>query len=619
MERNSQPASRDTNESRRSPGLLARWAGSLRTKIFLLFALVAIAVLFTSFALVKRRIDAQIETLIDKELRVEVATMSAILGREEDARLVTASNIAASPRLMAAVLTRDPATVQNEAQKFREALGAEVFAVADSAGTLLAASGIDARMLNAMPALPYALRGQPVTDTHAAGGRVLQVAIVPLGVTEHVAGVVIVGNDVRVTLDAVRPLIDGDLSVIAGDSVLYSTSPRAAWPALVRTAAAPESITVPHVHPASLDGERTLVAQLPISPFARNRPVLAITRSVDDARTQFRAPISHDMVLLALGTLLALVGASFVIARTVTQPVRALVGGARALQAGDLDHRIRVASSDELAYLADAFDAMRVSLKAKIDELSALNRDLAERMDELRAAQETLVRNEKLAATGQLVAQLSHELNNPIHNVQNSLEVIRRRLPESDERRAFLDMARGEIERMARLTRQLLDFHRPVHPAFADVDVRRVVEDTLVLSQSEMEAAHVRSHIECDENVPLIRASADHLRQVFLNLVINAVEAMPNGGDLRIGIGPASDAVVIRVSDTGVGIPPEARPKVFDAFFTTKGAISGVGLGLSVTWGIVREHHGTIDVTDTPGGGTTFTLRLPVNQPEDAA
>jgi signal transduction histidine kinase len=227
------------------------------------------------------------------------------------------------------------------------------------------------------------------------------------------------------------------------------------------------------------------------------------------------------------------------------------------------------------------------------------------------------VRNEKLAATGQLVAQLSHELNNPIHNVQNSLEVIRRRLPEADERRAFLDMARAEIERMSRLTRQLLDFHRPVRPAFADVDVMRLLEDTLAMSQRELQDARVITQVTCAEDVPLIRASADHVRQVFLNLAINAVEAMPDGGRLTVDITREGDAVAIRIADTGVGIPANARSKIFDAFFTTKGAMSGVGLGLSVTWGIVRDHHGTIDVSDAPGGGAVFTVRLPVHQPDE--
>lgn len=564
-----------------------------------------------------RRIDAQLEGMIHRELRVEVATLSAILAREESSRMVTVANIAASPRLLAAVLTHDSPTVQREAERFRDALGAGLFAVVDSAGSLLAASGTDAHALQSAVALGRALAGQQVSDAHRAGSRMFQIAAVPIGVAEHVAGAVVVGDDLQSTLRELHSLSDADLSILAAGHVVGSTLPASDWEELGRAAPVPDTISVPHEYPISLGGERVLVAQLPLSPFPSGRPVLLITKSVDDARAQFRGPISHDMLLLALGTLAMLVAASFVIARTVTRPVRALVEGARALQTGDLDHRIPVRSSDEFAFLAQAFDAMRLSLKAKIDELSALNEDLAHRMEELRAAQETLVRNEKLAATGRLVAQLSHELNNPIHNVQNSLEVIRRRLPDDDERRAFLDMARSEIERMARLTRQMLDFHRPVRLVFADVDLCAVVRETLAMSRRELDAARVTCQITCADDLPAVRASADHMRQVFLNLAINAVEAMPSGGSLAIDVAREGEAVVVRFRDTGIGIPEPHRAKIFDAFFTTKGAVSGVGLGLSVTWGIVREHHGTIDVSDAPGGGTIFTLRIPVTQPEE--
>jgi C4-dicarboxylate-specific signal transduction histidine kinase len=615
------PANHRRRPTTRLGVLLRRLTGSFQAKIFVLFSLVTLAILLVSFALVNRRVGLELENTISHELGTQRAALAGILRLEEETRLVAVANIASSPRLVAALSTNDPATIQHELEKVREAWGSDIFAIADADGRLLASAGFPARDRASAPILRRALAGEQVTDVlvlSVNGGQVDRVAAFPIRVPEKVVGAALIGDALgRRELEGLQNSTDCDLTLVSDDRVLASTVPENLWRDLVTGAHIRHGSGRLSPHMVRVGGERIQTVTLPLNDEVLDRPVLLLSKSVDRARTTFLAPITRDTLLLGLLTLIALLAASLAIARSVTRPVRALVGGARALEAGDLDFHLAVSSRDELGYLARAFDAMRLSLKAKIDELSEVNRDLADRMEELRRAQETLVRSEKLAATGTLVAQLSHELNNPIHNLQNCMEVIRRRLPEGDERRQFAEMALSEIARMARLTRQLLDFHRPSRLTLADVNVASVVRETLSMSDADLRAAHVRAELTSDPSLPTVRASADHLKQVFLNLVLNAVEAMPQGGRLSIRAERDGDAVAVCFQDEGGGIHPEHRSQIFDAFFTTKGAVSGVGLGLSVSWSIVREHGGTIDVADAPGGGTIFTVRLPRDGAQD--
>lgn len=585
---------------------------SFHARLFLLFGCVALAILVVSFLLVARRVEVELESTLERELRFEHVALGYIQGREADARMVSALNIAASPRLLAALSTRDPATVAHEAEKFQLALDSDLFALFDERGARMAVLGHESSRWLSAPIVRDALAGRTRTTVVVVGRTVYRLSAVPLVEPDRVAGALVVGDALGAEeLRDLQKASDCDLSLVAGQRVVSSTLPQSQWRA---TEAALEAGTLLHRDAPTLGtvaGERVYAVNVRLGGTEPAAPVLVLTKSVDQARRLFLTPILRDTLVLGLLTLVALLLASYAVARTVTRPVRALVSGARALQAGDLDHHLLLDSRDEMGYLARAFDQMRESLKQKIEELSSVNRDLAARMEELREAQETLVRNEKLAATGTLVAQLSHELNNPIHNLQTCLEVIRRRAPADDDRHQFIEMAQSEIARMARLTRQLLDFHRPTQLAYAVVDLESVVRETLAMCEGQLEAAHVRTSFVAQEALAPIELSPDHVKQVFLNLVLNAIDAMPQGGELAVRLDARDAWYAVEFRDSGVGIRPEYRSKIFDAFFTTKGAVSGVGLGLSVSWGIVREHGGRIDVADAPGGGAVFTVRLP--------
>ncbi len=241
---------------------------------------------------------------------------------------------------------------------------------------------------------------------------------------------------------------------------------------------------------------------------------------------------------------------------------------------------------------------------------------------ERRRVEQILFDSEKLAATGRLAASIAHELNNPLEAIQNSLYVLLERVPEGHPDRGFVEIARKETARMSRILREMLGFYKP-QLEMGKTDVNALVEDAEALLAKRLRERGVKLDKRLDLELPVIRASADQLKQVILNLLLNAADAMPQGGTItltttviggaRIGL-PSGRSVQVQVRDTGVGISEEHLQRVFEPFFSTKGA-KGSGLGLWVSSGIVQAHGGTLQVRSVMGRGTVFTLVLPVEGP----
>jgi PAS domain S-box-containing protein len=243
---------------------------------------------------------------------------------------------------------------------------------------------------------------------------------------------------------------------------------------------------------------------------------------------------------------------------------------------------------------------------------------------ERRRLEQVLFDTEKLAATGRLAASIAHEINNPLEAVQNSLYLLSRAVPEGAPERSFLDIATRETQRMSRILRQMLGFYRPT-TSMGPTDVNALVLEAETLVAKRLRENSVRIEKELMPTLPLIRASADQLKQVLLNLFLNATEAMPQGGRLIVatqtgGGGEldaySADAIRIDVRDTGTGISEEAVARIFEPFFSTK-MEKGTGLGLWVSHGIVQAHGGTLKVRSRSGHGTTFTITLPIAGPQD--
>jgi two-component system NtrC family sensor kinase len=334
--------------------------------------------------------------------------------------------------------------------------------------------------------------------------------------------------------------------------------------------------------------------------------------------------------MLAAGLSVLVLGAfvGFVAQRAVVRPVAQLVSATRAVAAGDYTTEISVATTGELGALEQSFNEMIAALSTARAERQALLETLEQQVEErtaaLKEAQAQLVQSEKLSSLGRLAASIAHEINNPLAGILTYAKLLIRMLDggEIDEpTRAtsvkHLKLVQRETERCTAIVRNLLDFARQRPLSLKDTDVVAVVEEavSLVGHQAALKGLTISKALAA---VPHIQADAGQLRQAVVNIMLNGFEAMQSGGALRIrcGLTPDGKHIEFACEDSGVGIPPDRLAKIFDPFFSTKEM--GTGLGLSVVYGIVERHGGTIDIRSEVGTGTTVVIRLPTARRAEA-
>lgn len=260
-------------------------------------------------------------------------------------------------------------------------------------------------------------------------------------------------------------------------------------------------------------------------------------------------------------------------------------------------------------------------------QTAALQRDLArsrieyaEAQARLDAAQAQLLQSAKLAAVGELSASVAHEINNPLYAARNSLYLVEQDLPPDAPQRAFLEIAQTELGRIARIITRMRDFYRPSRAELLSTDVNNLLNETIELVRTHLRHSLVTLNLELSDDLPPIIAHADQLRQVFLNIILNACDAMPEGGCLTVGTRCRRDsqgndqAVEVSIADNGVGISDEHLEHLFEPFYTTKP--QGTGLGLAISAHIVTQHAGRISVESSVGKGSLFTIVLPLNGAE---
>jgi two-component system, NtrC family, sensor kinase len=225
--------------------------------------------------------------------------------------------------------------------------------------------------------------------------------------------------------------------------------------------------------------------------------------------------------------------------------------------------------------------------------------------------EEQMSQTEKLTSLGLLAAGVAHEVNTPLAVISNYIQMLAKQMPEGDPRQSIIEKIVKQTFRASEIVNNLLNFSRTGAAEAADVDVNRVVEETLALVAHPLKTSQIQVVKQLGETLPPVRGSANKLQQVFLNLFLNARDAMPSGGMLEVRTGAHNGSVEIEVADTGAGIAREHIHRIFDPFFTTKSNGRGTGLGLSVSYGIIKEHSGKIDVRSTPGKGTSFHVEFP--------
>lgn len=316
--------------------------------------------------------------------------------------------------------------------------------------------------------------------------------------------------------------------------------------------------------------------------------------------------------VIGLTLLVALVVGSWFAAR-IARPVGSLGEAASLVTRGQFDARVDHSRLTEVEQVATAFETMRDALALRIEELGAMNAELEDRQKRLGVLQAELVQRDRLAAASRLLAQLAHEVRNPIASVRNCLEVLRRRVSHDEEASELADLAIDELLRMHELAEQMLDFHRP-QSVDGDCDAAAVAADVAAVVRVALRGREVEVTVLAPDAVPTAMPP-DALKQVLLNLVRNAEEAIGDSGEVEIRVTRSGSDARIDVIDDGPGIEEEHVSRVFDPFFTTKREMRGVGLGLFTAAGLVQRYGGRVEAfpRTATGGGARLRIEVPLS------
>jgi two-component system NtrC family sensor kinase len=329
-------------------------------------------------------------------------------------------------------------------------------------------------------------------------------------------------------------------------------------------------------------------------------------------------------------TLIALVDISLLswlfVWRLVGQPLKRLKDGTKQLAEGNLGYQLQVDSSDEVGELASSFNRMSLQLRSANEEIVAWAKTLEDRVDqktrELKRAHEHMLQAEKMATIGKMAAVVAHEINNPLSGILTYAKLLRRWIErgemegaKKDDAEQCLELIAEESRRCGDLVKNLLTFSRTAPLNVQTTDLNTVVDRAVRLVAHQMELNGVELHLELPPGLPRVQCDPGQIEQVLLALIMNAIDAMPRGGNLWVGTKLDEDAgeEIFWVRDDGSGIPQDILPQIFEPFLTTKESGKSVGLGLAVSQNIVARHRGRIEVTSELGKGTTFTVTLPLD------
>ncbi len=335
---------------------------------------------------------------------------------------------------------------------------------------------------------------------------------------------------------------------------------------------------------------------------------------------------SRGMVIYTVSaTLLVAVLIWLFIWRVVARPIKALSKGTERLSQGDLGYQIPAPSQDEVGELARSFNSMSLRLRAADEETAAWARTLEDRVDEktheLKRAHDHVLHVEKMASIGKMAAVVAHEINNPLAGILTYAKLLRKWADRDEmkggklqEAAQCLDLIAAESRRCGEIVKNLLNFSRTAPMNLETTDLNSVIDRSIRLVQHQLDMGGIELHLDLAEDLPRVQCDPAQIEQVLLALVMNALDAMPHGGNLWLRSRDAStEGVRVEVRDDGTGISPEILPQIFEPFLTTKETGHGVGLGLAVSRSIMEHHGGKIEVQSDLGKGTTFTVTLPLD------
>ena len=312
------------------------------------------------------------------------------------------------------------------------------------------------------------------------------------------------------------------------------------------------------------------------------------------------------LTITLVGALVSMLLAYF-ISRSISRPINLLVSASGEVARGNLETRVEKNSNDELGELADTFNSMASALKERDEKLKEFTRS-------------KIMESERLALIGQLSANVAHELNNPLQGIVTYSHLLLEELATDNPARDSLEKIVAQANRSRDIIRGLLDFSRQRKPDKTLCDVNVVLKECVSLLEKQALFHNIQINMKLDAKVPSTIIDPSQIERVFINMIVNAADAMEGNGklDLSTRYNPSDHFIEVEFKDTGHGIAKENMERIFDPFFTTKDTGHGVGLGLAISFGIIKEHNGTISVESEVGKGTTFLVRLPVTKDDES-
>lgn len=323
---------------------------------------------------------------------------------------------------------------------------------------------------------------------------------------------------------------------------------------------------------------------------------------------------------IALGGIVLIIFIAVYLAKRISTPLQKIEESAQRIARGEYHHEIAVKAPREIEHLAVSLNQMEKELekeKRKLEEWgTTLEVKVRERTEEIKKIHIQLFRSEKLASLGKLAAGVAHEINNPLTSILTNSSLLLDDLDKNDPRREDVDVIVKETIRCREIVKRLLDFARQTKPQKQLININAIIENIILLVRNQTSFRNINIQKNLLNDIPEIMADKDQIQQVFINIIINASEAMSKGGLLTIEskLSTNKETILISFTDSGPGIPEEIKDKIFDPFVTTKE--QGTGLGLSISYGIIEQHGGEISVESKRGEGTTFIIQLPVKSLE---
>jgi signal transduction histidine kinase len=550
------------------------------------------------------------------QVRESLAMAPELLGARwaatVDVRMMHARDVARTPGLAEALARRDEAVAVRIVEQTGSAFPEAPVLIGPEEEALIPTDSVPPDLIAATR------RGEMPVSVVLGSGSVRVVSLAPVQMGEDWVGAV--GG--TSTLDAAEAatlagLSRSDVLILDGVGGVAGASVEGEVAAALASALAEAGLT------GGATGLEAGGGAEEIREFSLNEvPYLALEASLSSSRVVFLKNLNRELAVLPLlrriglwsvGVTLALallLGTLF--AGRLARPVGSLAAAADRLAAGDFEAPLEPSGIGEVTRVSEAFDQMRQALRARLAELEDANRKLEDRQERLVVLQGELVQRDRLASAGRLLGQLAHEVRNPIASIRNCLEVLRRRTAGDPEAQEFAEMAIDELLRMHELTEQMLDVNRPRDTEGSSCQVAPVAAEVATLLKAGTEPGKELNVSVVGSNSISAKIAADSLKQVLLNLGLNAREAMDDQGPIEIVVGTEEGRVVLEVLDRGPGIDEEILPRIFDPFFTSKAQVHGVGLGLFTAEAIVRTYGGRVQAANrTDGPGARFRIEFP--------